>query len=1248
MTQAVLTAPLEPQQGVTLRQREYQQAAIDELRDGFAQGYRRQMLCAPTGAGKCLAAGTTVLTWNGRIIDVREVYQGLQLMGPDGRPRTVQSTSRGYGQLYRIIPTKGESWICNDVHVLSLVRTNDGWGKANDVVDVPLNQWHTWSRTQKHIHKLYRVGVPFSSKELRIHPYLLGALLGDGSLTRGRILLTSTDVEVVESVSWLALQYGVVCKPTPSAGRAQSYLLSAPRGKANLLLEALRVEGVMECRSGDKFIPDDYKTGDEQQRLQLLAGLMDTDGHLSKGYYDYLSKSIAMAVDIAYVARSLGFAAYVSRKRSAEGVYWRVSISGDVDRIPCRIPRKRAAPRRQPKDVLRTGFRVEDAGHGEYYGFTLDGDGRFLLGDFTVTHNTEMAIALMEATRRNGRKVAFVAANISLVWQTADRLRKYGIPHGMWQASNRYGAHEAIQVLSAQTLQRRETYPDIDLLIIDEAHEVREALLTFAKGWGGRIIGLSATPLTPGLGEHYDRVVNATTTQDLLEAGWLAPLRFYEGRRIQPKPVSGREWTADEVRTASKGIYGDIVREWVEKTALHFGGPVPTLLFSADIAHGREIARRFQEAGYDFRQGYAGQDDRQARELIEGFRAGAYTGLISVMKFCLDAETEILTSDGWTGIDAMRDDSLVANWWPHGAVTFTRPDEVIRRSVAPGEYFVRHSDRLRVTQNHRMIVKHPGWAWQWRTAEELLGKRRMLPINGHAAPFPIEAPQSPAPAASDPARRISANSYHLRKKGMDYDDARVEAAARIAERDALARKAPSELSLDECTFIGFWLGDGSKASVSGGITYSLSQSQAYPDNIRWIDGLLTRLGYDYARREVQPHHSWVANSSPAVLWNIGRGTGFGSQRRRGLFAIEPYLEKNGSDLWWGMDEAQFAALIEGFWRADGNHDDTGHIHIGNTRYELLSLLQAIAVCRGWRAMLRKSGKPQKNHHAQCYILVLKRGVEAVQLNGFQAETAVDGERVWCVSVPSSAIITRRGGRVLVVGNCKGFDVEEVKCLVDARPNTQSLSAVIQKIGRGMRTISHDCGTALPPGARSCPGCGTAVTAKDECIYIGHGGNIDRWYDDIEQVWMNGVSELLPKREKREGNPDHEPRPDIVCACGMILPPLTRECPYCGRARKPRRTKARERAGHMVELVAPGSRKWLENKAWTWQQLCLLGMERRGGDPETARKWASGQFKSCYGYWPSAALDAPDGVEIDERVRRKVRSNIRTWLKSRRG
>src|SRR5947209_8039638 len=83
-----------------------------------------------------------------------------------------------------------------------------------------------------------------------------------------------------------------------------------------------------------------------------------------------------------------GVSLRTTKKTGFSGTYHHISISGDTDRIPCRLARKQATPRKQVQNVLRTGFSLEPAGTGDSYGFTLDGDGHFLLGDFTVTHNS--------------------------------------------------------------------------------------------------------------------------------------------------------------------------------------------------------------------------------------------------------------------------------------------------------------------------------------------------------------------------------------------------------------------------------------------------------------------------------------------------------------------------------------------------------------------------------------------------------------------------------------------------------------------------------------------------------------------------------------------------------------------------------------------------------------------------------------------------------------------------------------------
>jgi len=137
-----------------------------------------------------------------------------------------------------------------------------------------------------------------------------------------------------------------------------------------------------------RMLPRDLKLGSRITRLAVLAGLLDTDGSVTTGGAEITQKSERLADDICFVCRSLGLAAYKASKFVKGREYFRVTISGDLTVVPCK--RLKFSPRKQIKNVLNTGFTVEPIGHGVYRGIMLDGDHLFLLGDFTVTHNTEV------------------------------------------------------------------------------------------------------------------------------------------------------------------------------------------------------------------------------------------------------------------------------------------------------------------------------------------------------------------------------------------------------------------------------------------------------------------------------------------------------------------------------------------------------------------------------------------------------------------------------------------------------------------------------------------------------------------------------------------------------------------------------------------------------------------------------------------------------------------------------------------
>jgi DNA repair protein RadD len=241
----------------------------------------------------------------------------------------------------------------------------------------------------------------------------------------------------------------------------------------------------------------------------------------------------------------------------------------------------------------------------------------------TGAGKTEMAIELMRATKAKGNKAAMLLDRIVLCDQTSKRLEKYKIDHGVMQAGHwRYRPYEPLQVCSAQTLEKRGSFPGLNLLIVDEAHQTREQTMEFIKNNPDiRVVGLTATPFTKGLGKVYDNVVSTVTTKELVEQNILVPLRVFIAKEIDmqgAKKVAG-EWSQQEASTRGMKITGDVVAEWVKKTHEVFGRPRKTIVFASGVDHGAHLANKFQEQGFNFICISYKDDDEWKKQVIEDF-----------------------------------------------------------------------------------------------------------------------------------------------------------------------------------------------------------------------------------------------------------------------------------------------------------------------------------------------------------------------------------------------------------------------------------------------------------------------------------------------------------------------------------------------------------------------------------------------------------------------------------------------------
>ena len=380
-------------------------AFTEKARDFGLPAPRGVLLLGVQGCGKCFRKDTPVLMHDGTIKAVQEVAQGDLLMGPDSLPRRVLSTTQGHDEMYRVTPTKGAPYEVNADHILTLrmsgKRRTHRQAGLDGICNITVREYIKQSPGFKQRMMGYRTGVEFAAKPVPLDPYFLGVWLGDGSEKTPSI--TTADEVIVTHVTDIAAQHGLHIRRQEKTDRvnlAATYHLTAGNtGRPlNPVLNHLRDLDVW----GNKHIPHLYKANSREVRLGILAGLIDTDGGMQGNDYEIIQKRQTLANDIVYIARSLGLAAYAQpcqkfcmvRGLRITGTYYRVHISGDTDMVPVRLHRKQAQPRQQCKNVLNTGIRVEAVGPGDYYGFAVDGDHRFLLGDFTVVHNSLSAKAI--------------------------------------------------------------------------------------------------------------------------------------------------------------------------------------------------------------------------------------------------------------------------------------------------------------------------------------------------------------------------------------------------------------------------------------------------------------------------------------------------------------------------------------------------------------------------------------------------------------------------------------------------------------------------------------------------------------------------------------------------------------------------------------------------------------------------------------------------------------------------------------
>lgn len=361
--------------------------------------------------GKAQPLDSIVYTPNGKT-RIRDIKVNDTICSPFNKTsRVVGVYPQGNKEVYKITFLDGDSTICCKDHLWEVIQV----GSINTQV-LPTEELLHNTKTTKGKNRWYvRVTNPvefISKSKLLIDPYVMGCLLGDGGMSTKSLVLTNSDQELLDKVQSRLIEGYYLSKKSD-----YDYLVTRGKtgGQSNYYIDTLKKYGLYGCKSYSKFIPEEYLYSSIDDRWQLLQGLMDTDGTISKrGHASYSTVSLELAQDIKELVNSLGGLVKVQPRLTTYITSWGLKVERKSYRLHIRFSDKtklfslsrkldRVKDRTKP-DIKRTISNIEYMGTTECACIKVDNDdGLYLTNDFIVTHNTTLALHIVAKAQKLGR-----------------------------------------------------------------------------------------------------------------------------------------------------------------------------------------------------------------------------------------------------------------------------------------------------------------------------------------------------------------------------------------------------------------------------------------------------------------------------------------------------------------------------------------------------------------------------------------------------------------------------------------------------------------------------------------------------------------------------------------------------------------------------------------------------------------------------------------------------------------------------
>jgi superfamily II DNA or RNA helicase len=445
------------------------------------------------GAGKCLGINTPILMFDGSIKMVQDIQIGDVLMGDDSTPRNVLTLAQGREKMYHISASDDEQYTVNESHILSLKVSRD-YSKAymeGDIHDISVKDYLNLPKTIRGILLGYRAQIEYAERPVMADPYVMGHIIN---------MEYGMHSEPVSVLTIFRHVYDYIHKVTNLGTVDEEYHLYVIHYWRDPNFE----QKMREFRERS-HIPMEYKCNSREVRMRTLAGILDASV-MSTRYIDHYILEMfdngTLAVDTVALARSLGYGAeirvrYIGNTRHKVVIRIYGDNIGDipVERDYFRIINKTCM---KHKSATTYTMKLTDRDVDDYYGFEIDGNRRFVLGDHTVTHNTVMALKIVSLLKK---KTLILVHKEFLMNQWIERIDEFlpGARVGKIQASVCDIDNKDIVIGMIQTMYNKvfpqEVYSQFGLTIIDEVHRIgsEEFSKTLLKTITPYMLGISAT-----------------------------------------------------------------------------------------------------------------------------------------------------------------------------------------------------------------------------------------------------------------------------------------------------------------------------------------------------------------------------------------------------------------------------------------------------------------------------------------------------------------------------------------------------------------------------------------------------------------------------------------------------------------------------------------------------------------------------------------------------------------------------------